>query len=348
MNRAGETSFDELLAFLLGQTTAQEDARLLSRARQLRAEYWQNRIQVHIINNVRNGNCREDCGYCAQRRTATEDLPDYGLKSDEEILKEAEAAHAAGAYRYCMVMSGRGPGRNTVERVSRVIGKIKERYPLEICLSAGILTDGQLALELKNAGLDRYNHNLNTSKRNYENIASTHSYSDREATLQTMQGAGVSLCSGVIVGLGEEPDELIALAARLAGLGAVSVPVNFFIPVPGHGLKEEPRLTADYCLRVLAMFRMVLGPAEVRLAAGRELYLDRELEEAMQLANSLFVSGYLNVKGSSPDATVQRLSRAGFAIETVEGHLELDETGEIAPQPDGLRMKTLQELRPFH
>jgi len=347
MNLAAEDRADELLSFLEGRASPELSSALMARARQLRASHWQNRIQVHIINNVRNGNCREDCGYCAQRKSATEDVPDYGLKSDDEILKEAEAAHAAGAYRYCMVMSGRGPGRNTVARLKRTISKIKERFPLEVCLSAGILTDPELAQELKSAGLDRYNHNLNTSKRNYSNIASTHTYSDREATLQTMQGAGVSLCSGVIVGLGEEPAEILSLAYRLSELGAVSVPVNFFIPVPGHALKEEALLTADYCLRVLAVFRLCLPAAEVRLAAGRELYLGQELEEAMQLANSLFVSGYLNVKGSSPDATVQRLSRAGFAIETVEGHLELD-TEQPPAEENGLRMKTLQELRPFH
>jgi biotin synthase len=245
-------------------------------------------------------------------------------------------------------MSGRGPGRNTIERLKRTIKLIKDSYPVEVCLSAGILKDASLARELAEAGLDRYNHNLNTSERNYAAIASTHTHADRADTLSAMKQAGISLCSGVIAGMGETAAELIELAFKLNSLQVESIPVNFFIPVPGHAIKNAEPLDAEKCLRILAVFRLINPASELRLAAGRELYLKERLPEAMRLANSLFVSGYLNVKGASADETVQDLQRAGFQIELKSGAYQEGAGANSSAGPgSNLAMKTMQDLRPF-
>lgn len=335
-----------------------------------RRKYFSNKVRLHVLNNIKNGSCPEDCGYCAQRKTAAKDsIAAYTRKPDEEILSEAEAAYKNGAFRYCLVSAGRGPGRNGAESLARVVKKIKDTYPIEVCVSAGILTDQHSAQLLKEAGVDRYNHNLNTAEENYSNIATSHTYADRTATLDTLAGAGVGLCSGVIAGMGESASQLVAVALNLGQRKVASIPVNFFIPVPGHALPESTKFTAEDCLRILALFRLAAPASEVRVAAGRELYLQGHEAAALRVANSFFVSGYLNVKGSDARATVDTVRAAGFVP---EGGVFADESETQGGEPvaaggqnpatsatraaslprsdrsaDAVRIKTMEDLRPF-
>ncbi|MBX7056883.1 MAG: biotin synthase BioB [Leptospirales bacterium] len=313
-----------------------------------RQQRFGRKVQVHILNNVRNGYCPEDCGYCAQRKGGEAPIAAYGDKSDEEILEEARLAYENGAYRYCMVVSGRGPGSRQVQHFAGLIQKIKQRYPLSICLSAGILTDPELAVELKSAGLDRYNHNLNTSQRYYDTICSTHDYEDRRSTLQTMSAAGVQLCSGVIAGMGESAEDLVAVALELQSLGAPSIPVNFFLPTEGHAIEHPAALNAEDCLRILIMFRLTNPAAEIRMAAGRERYLGDRQSEALQIANSLFVSGYLNVQGDNAAATFAMIQAAGYEPEFPEGRPPLSFSQQEPPESagDSLALKDIAALRP--
>ena len=319
---------------------------LLELARIPREKYYGRRVRLHVLNNVRNGHCPEDCGYCAQRKTAAPgSIADYVDKSVEEILAEAGEAHKNGAFRYCLVTAGRGPGRAGIARYASIVRLIKERYPLEVCLSAGILKDAGLARELAEAGLDRYNHNLNTSERHYGEICSTHEYADRRATLSTLRSAGVELCSGVIAGMGESAQDLVDLALTLRSERAASIPVNFFLPVPGHAIADAPALNADYCLRVLAMFRLANPEAEVRMAAGREVHLGESQPRALLAANSLFVSGYLNVRGSDAATTVAMIEKAGFEVDAAAS--DLPRRTPEKSEHDGVVLKSLPELRPF-
>ena len=201
---------------------------LLDAAYQVRKTYFQNTVQLHILNNAQNGYCPEDCHYCAQASSATADIEVYPLKPDAEILAEAERAYASGAYRYCIVISGRGPSPKRVAHLAELIRAVKARYPIEVCLSAGLINTAA-ARTLKDAGLDRLNHNLNTSEAHYPNICSTHSYQDRMETLQAAQTVGLACCSGVIVGMGEETGDLIQVAKALRCLEVASLPVNFFL-----------------------------------------------------------------------------------------------------------------------
>ena len=313
---------------------------LLDAAYQVRKTYFQNEVQLHILNNAQNGYCPEDCGYCAQASSATTDIEAYPLKPDAEILEEAKRAYESGAYRYCIVMSGRGPSPKRVAHLAELIRTVKTRYPIEVCLSAGLI-DLESARVLKAAGLDRLNHNLNTSETHYPNICSTHTYQDRMETLQAAQTVGLACCSGVIVGMGEGTEDLIQVAKALRQLEVASLPVNFFLSIPGTQLVETPTLTPDYCLRVLCLYRFLNPRAEIRIAAGREHHLRSMEVMALYPANSMFIDGYLNAEGSTASRTMEMITDAGFTVKT---NIE-----QFKPQEDGKRdvlLKDLKVLRP--
>ena len=297
---------------------------LLHAAYRVRRERFGKAVQVHILNNAQNGNCPEDCSYCAQARTADADIDPYPIKSDEEVFEEARRAYEAGAHRYCMVFAGRGPNNKRTDKLVSLIQEIKRRYPLEVCVSAGLLDDDKAA-RLKAAGLDRYNHNLNTSRDNYAKICTTHTYDDRVRTLESAKNAGMDVCSGLIVGMGETHEELVELAQTLCKFHAESIPVNFLLPIEGITLPDRQRgqLTPEFCLRVLCLFRFTNPGADVRAAAGREYHL-KSLEPLCLLpANSIFLDGYLNGRGAERRRTYQMIRDAGFTLESEHGLDEL-------------------------
>ena len=324
---------------------------LLDAAYQVRKTYFQNTVQLHILNNAQNGYCPEDCYYCAQASSATVDIEAYPLKPDTEILAEAERAYESGAYRYCIVMSGRGPSRKRVAHLAELISTVKARYPIEVCLSAGLI-DVEAARTLKTAGLDRLNHNLNTSEAHYPKICSTHSYQDRMETLQAAQTVGLACCSGVIVGMGEETADLIQVAKALRALEVASLPVNFFLPISGTQLSEPTMsqrrvpatLTPEYCLRVLCLYRFLNPRAEIRVAAGREHHLRSMEVMALYPANSMFIEGYLNATGTGTSRTLQMIEDAGFAVKANIGDEEQLKQEETKKKD--VLLKELKVLRP--
>ncbi len=280
-------------------------------------------VRIHVLNNVQNGSCSEDCGYCAQRNDSGEErIASYSMKSREEILGEADDAARMGAFRYCLVLSGHGPSYRDIDLFTDIVKELKTRHPgMEICLSAGVLTDPAEAAKLKEAGLDRYNHNLNTSIAHYDQICTTHEFNERMGTIENLHQVGVELCSGVIVGLGESEDDLVDVADSLRRNHVASIPVNFFLPIPGHAIENPREITGDFALRVLALFRILNPRAEIRAAAGREVYLKNLHRLALKVANSLFVSGYLNVKGSNVMNTLQDIYDAGYEVDVTHSEL---------------------------
>jgi len=293
-------------------------AALAGAAGRVRRAHCGRRVQVHILNNVQNGACPEDCGYCGQARTSEAPIKAYRLKPFDQILAEAHAAKAGGAFRYCMVLSGRGPDDEDIEHMAACIRAVKEQVGIETCLSSGLL-DEKKAERLKDAGLDRLNHNLNTSQRWYPQICTTHTYDDRVRTLRSARGAGLQICSGLIVGLGETREDLLDVAYALAAMDAESIPVNFLVPIEGNQvvepLSDGRPLTPGDCLRVLCMMRFVNPRAEVRMAAGREIHLRSLQAMALEPANSLFVEGYLLTRGEGPIRTLRMIGEAGYEVE---------------------------------
>lgn len=291
---------------------------LLHAAFQVRHHYFGRRVRVQILNNVQNGYCPEDCNYCAQSANSNAPIQKYRSKSDAEILADAERAHASGAFRYCMVLSGRGPDQDRVVQMASLIQRLKKLLPMEVCLSAGFI-DRTMATTLKEAGLDRYNHNLNTAETHYGKLCHTHTYQDRLATLQAASDVGLEVCSGLIIGMGETPEDLWTVAQTLRQLKVRSIPVNFYVHVPGNSLGAmEQQLTPEACLRALCLFRFSNPDAELRAAGGREIHLRSLSPLCLYPANAIFSDGYLNIGGDSSADVMGMIADAGFELEQVE------------------------------
>lgn len=294
---------------------------LLNAAGQVRRKYFGNTVSVHMLDNVRNGACPEDCGYCGQSKDSDAPIEPYKIKSVDEIVADATAAKEAGAYRFCMALSGRGPKDHDINHMCEAIRRVKA-MGLRTCLSAGLLDD-EKAARLKDAGLDRFNHNLNTSRRHYPSICTTHTYDDRMTTINTAKAAGIGVCSGMIVGMGETYEDVLDVAFALRSFKAESIPVNFLLPIEGNRLNEPMcdgrPLNPQFVLRVLCMMRLVNPTAEVRVAAGREVHLRSMQAMALWPANSLFVAGYLLTEGDDTAATIRMILDSGFVPRLDEG-----------------------------
>lgn len=320
---------------------------LLDGAYSVRKHFHGKTVTVHIINNVSNGLCSEDCNYCPQSKSSQAEIVEYAEKSREEILDEAKQAYDAGAFRYCMVYAGRRPSQQRTERIADLVRTIKARYPIEVCVSAGIMDEESTKL-LKEAGLDRLNHNLNTSAAQYAKICTTHTFADRINTLKAARNAGLEVCSGIIAGMGETAEELVDLALMLRDLGAKSIPINFLLPIAGNKLRTAQNLTPEYCLKILCLFRLINPQAEIRTAAGREYHL-RSLEVlSLYPANSLFMDGYLNTRGKSRRDTLQMIIDAGFTVKSDKSaeELLLHEDGSSHDDNQAPGIKSDRDLHP--
>ncbi len=297
---------------------ASDDARLpeaLWAAFAPRSRHFGRRVKLCLLNNARSGLCPEDCGYCSQSAVSTADIPRYRLKPVAELVAGARAAAARGARRYCMVVSARGPSDGDVEHFVRAARAIRAELPdLELCVSPGITSEAQ-ARRLRAGGIDFLNHNLNTSRRHYPAICTTHAFEDRVATVAAGRRAGLRLCSGVIVGMGETDDDLIDVARTLAALEVDSLPVNFLHPIDGTPLGDRRPPDPGRCLRALVLFRLAVPRAEIRAAGGRERALGDLHGLALWAANSIFVDGYLTTAGQAHDAARRTIRALGFDVE---------------------------------
>ena len=287
---------------------------LVAAAGDVRMAAFGKKVMIHQINNIQNGLCPEDCGYCGQSKISKAQIKKYAMKGEEEIVREAHEAKSRGVYRYCMVASGRGPTEKTTKKLAKVVRIIKQEVGIGTCLSVGIINENQARI-LKDAGLDRLNHNLNTSENHTRNIVSTHSYNDRIETLMAGKQAGLDTCSGIIVGMGESNHDILDVAYSLSDMKVPSIPVNFLIPVPGNPLYDFNQLTPEYCLRILCAFRFINPKSEIRIGGGREGHLRGLQPLALYPANSLFVEGYLVTRGDKINKVYQMIHDAGFELE---------------------------------
>ena len=248
--RGGTVGRDELLAVLASGDDDLLD--VIAAAGRVRRRFFGRRVKLNYLVNMKSGMCPEDCGYCSQRLGSTADVLKYSWIEAEEAAGHAQCAIDAGAQRVCLVAAGRGPGDRDIERIAGTVAAIRDRAPaVEVCVCLGLLKDGQ-AERLREAGADAYNHNLNTSADNYAQICSTHTFDDRAATVAAAKTAGLSPCSGAIVGMGETDGDIVDVALALRELQPDSVPVNFLIPFEGTPLGGRWELTPQRCLRILA------------------------------------------------------------------------------------------------
>jgi len=289
---------------------------LLNAAFLVRQHYYGKRVQLHLLINAKSGLCPEDCAYCSQSRVSTASIGKYPLLPQERLIEGAVRAKEAGVYRYCIVTSGRGPTEREVDQVAGVVREIKKAVDINICCCLGLLTEGK-ARKLKEAGVERVNHNLNTSRRYYPQICSTHPYDARVETVQNVKKAGLSPCCGGIIGMGEAEQDIMDLALALRELDVDSIPVNFLHPIPGTPLEGMHQLTPQRCLKALCLFRFLNPSKEVRVAGGRELNLRSMQAFSLYPANSIFVNGYLTTSGQRASEAHRMIEDLGFEIETL-------------------------------
>ncbi len=292
---------------------AEELLDLLAAAYRIRYRHFGSRVHLNFLINAKSGICPEDCGYCSQSRISRAEIPKYNILSAEKVLDGARLAAERQAKTYCIVISGRSPTPREMHALCEIVPQIKGQYPLSICVSPGLLDAGQAA-RLKAAGVDRVNHNLNTSRRFYPTICSTHSFDDRLATLRVAREAGLELCCGGIVGLGEEDEDVVDMALTLAELEAEAVPLNFLNPIPGTPLEGPARLTPVYCLKALALLRLAVPRCELRIAAGRETHLKNLQALGLYAANSIFVGDYLTTEGQPAEEDYRMIEDLGFSV----------------------------------
>lgn len=317
---------------------AVDDAELLevvAAGGRLRRAHFGDWVKVNYLVNVKSGLCPEDCSYCSQRRGSDAEILTYAWLAEDEVLRQAIAGIDGGASRVCLVASGRGPSGRDLDRVEAVVRRLKADQPeIEVCACLGILADGQ-AERLAAAGVDAYNHNLNTSESHYAEICTTHDYADRMETVARARAAGLSPCSGLIAGMGESDDELIDAIFALREIGSESIPINFLMPFDGTPLAETWQLDPRRCLRILALARFACPAAEVRIGGGRELHLRTLQPLALHLANSLFLGDYLTSEGQAARADLEMITDAGFRVLSErDGSLE-DRRGRVAVRRRG-------------
>ena len=309
---AGEApSRDDALAVL----TAPDDELLplLDAAFRVRRHHHGREVRIHVLRNAKMGACPEDCGFCSQSGRFQSGVPRQPMETVDEIVAGAREAAARGAVKYCIVTATRGPSARDLDVVCEAVRQIKAELPIDICTSLGLLRDGQ-AERLRAAGVDRFNHNLESSREYFGEVVGTHGWDDRVATVRRAKAAGLEACCGGILGMGETLEDRVSLAYSLRDLEVESIPVNFLDPRPGTPLGHLERMTPAACLKTLAMMRFVNPSRDIRIAGGREVNLRSMQVLALWPANSLFVDGYLTTPGAGHDADLQMLRDAGFTV----------------------------------
>jgi len=283
---------------------------LVEEASKVREYFFKNQMEFCSLINAKNGACTEDCSFCAQSSHYKTPINAYGLVSKDEMLAGAEKAVAINANRYCIVVSGRKASKEEVDKIADAIKEIKESYPIKVCCSLGTIDEEDLA-KLKDAGVDRINHNLETSEKYFPKIVSTHTWKERYETIKKIQKVGLSTCTGGIFGMGESDEDIIDLAMTYRDLEVDSIPLNFLIPIPGTPLGDKHNLTPLRCLKIIALFRLFNPKSEIRLCGGRELNLKDYHDIAFEVANCLMAGGYLTRAGREPGKDEEMARRLG-------------------------------------
>ncbi len=299
--RGGRLTYEEGCR-LIG-ATGPDILDLIASANRIRVHYWGDRINLCSIVNAKSGNCAEDCKFCTQSAYHDTGIPTYPLMDSERLLAEAEMAARNGAGAFGIVAAWRGmrPGRDLEATLSRIRELVAAGHT-RTDASLGIISDPVIALQLKEAGLAYYNHNLETARSFFPNICTTHTYDDRVRTIEYCKAAGIRICSGGIVGMGESPMQRVELAVALQELDVDVVPLNFLHAMPGTSFEKLPPLRPMELLKIIALFRFMLPSKDIMTAGGREVHL-RDLQSWMFAAGAshTLIGNYLTTEGRRPE-----------------------------------------------
>lgn len=308
----------QIIQWLAPQSLA-EVGHLMATASLLRQEAQGDSVEFCAIVNARSGRCSEDCSFCAQSAHHHTQAETYPLLEAEEIVARGRAAAAAGAVRFGIVTSGRAcPDGPELDNICRAVERLRAEEVILPCASLGLLKQDQ-AQRLANAGLTRYHHNLETGPSFFPQVCTTHSYDDRAATIAIARDAGLEVCVGGIVGLGETAEERLEFLEAVAGFLPESVPLNFLNPIPGTRLEQAAPLTALEALAAIAVCRLLLPMAHIRTCGGRQQVLGR-LAPLMYLAGAgaTMIGDYLTTQGGQPSQDLADLQALGLRPATLD------------------------------
>jgi len=274
-------------------------------ANKARQDFAGSSLDLCTIMNAKSGLCAEDCKFCAQASRHSTGIPTYPLKNKEEMMEAAMQAKMMGAERFGIVTSGDELSKNELNLVIDAVREITGKTGIKVCASLGKISEEGFIF-LKKAGLSRYHHNLETSEKYFTKIVTTHTYQERIDTIKAAKKAGLQVCSGGIIGMGETLDDRIGLALTLKELNVDSVPINILVPINGTPLDSINPLSAGEAIRAIALFRIILKDKAIKIAAGRESVLkDFQALAFMAGANGMLIGGYLTVKGRAPQEDLQ-------------------------------------------
>ncbi len=286
---------------------------LCAAANEIRIQFCGNRFDMCTIINGKSGRCSEDCKYCAQSACYRADVEEYPLLSAAEIVEGARTNDSQGVLRYSIVTSGKRLSDKEIDRMCETVRRIRKETGIRVCVSFGLLSEAQFR-RLREAGAERVHNNLETSRRNFPHVCSTHTFDDKLAAIQAAKNAGLSVCSGGIVGMGETPEDRIDLALTLRGLGIRSVPVNMLNPIPGTPYESLEPLTNDDMRRIVAIFRFLLPDAFIRLAGGRGLLPDKGRACFLSGANAAISGDMLTTSGIRVATDMSLLQEIGYEV----------------------------------
>lgn len=286
---------------------------LLSEADNIRMHFCGNHFDLCTIINARSGSCSENCKFCSQSSHFETSSDSYPLMSKEDILKDAKHNESQGVKRYSLVTSGRKLSASDLDEVCKIYRKLSENSGLYLCSSHGLLEYEDL-VDLKNAGVKRYHNNLETSRRFFPQICTTHTYDDKINTIKDAVRVGLEVCSGGIIGLGEDIKDRIDMALDLRNLNIKSVPVNILNPVKGTPFEDNLPLSEEEILRTIAIFRFILPDSSIRLAGGRSLLKDRGNRSFCSGANAAITGDMLTTAGLGTASDIELVKSLGYEI----------------------------------
>ena len=287
---------------------------LCQAADEIREKFCDNTFDMCTIINGKSGRCSEDCKFCAQSARFPTNVETYPLLGTDEILEQAKYNDEKGVLRFSIVTSGRALSDRDIDKVCESIRAIKRETSIEVCVSFGLLKEEQFS-KIKEAGVSRIHCNLESSKKFFETVCTTHTYDEKIETLQAARRAGLSICSGGIMGLGESMEDRIDMALELRELGVTSVPVNMLNPIPGTPFGHNEMLTNEDMQRIVAVYRFILPNSSIRLAGGRGLLPDKGEKCFASGANATISGDMLTTSGITIDQDMELLNKLGYKVE---------------------------------
>ena len=281
-------------------------------ANEITRDFNGNKVDVEQLNNIKKNACSEDCTFCGQSAFFDTGIETYQLPTPEEIVTKAQKAKNEGAESYCLVAAWREPSPRDFDKVCKIISEINDKVGITVECSLGFLTKEQ-ATKLKELKVKRYNHNLETAKSKFSEICTTHTYEDRLKTLEIARNAGLELCTGGIIGLGETREQRLELALELARLYPEEVTINMLVPIPGTPLELQVELPNSEIIKMFSVIRFLLPESVIKISGGREINLDDSGEELLQSgANGIITAGYLTMTGNEAKKDLEMIEKIGL------------------------------------